>query len=144
MSRLGRSQRHHRRPRTIYALVFPLFGACYVGQSVDVEERAAQHRRPAGGWDGASFELVELETVEATEAEAVELEYAWRLVAQRQGFVIYGTPRVVVDPSRRATLSRRLKSWRRRWPKGAPSLAQPREGLWVSLGLMMAGLWLMW
>ena len=145
MSRhLGRSQRYHRRPRTIYALVFHGGQACYIGQSVDLDERVAQHRRPQGGWAGAPFEVVTLEVADATEAEAVELEYAWRLVAHRKGYFIYGKPGVVVDPRRRATLSRRFKSWVRRWPKDAPQASQPRVGLWVSLSLMLAGLWLMW
>lgn len=129
--RWGRSQRHHRRKRSIYALLFPSMRACYIGQSVDVDERVAQHRRPQGGWAGMPFEVVILETAEATEAEAVELEYAWRLVAKRQGLWVYGKPGVIVDPSRRATLGRRWKSWRRQWPGTAP--------WWHWKGLLLPG-----
>ena len=114
--RWDRSQRHHRRQRSIYALLFSHPKACYIGQSVDVDERVAQHRRPQGGWAGMAFEVIVLETALTTEAEAVELEYAWRLVAKREGFWVYGKPGVMVDPARRATLGRRWKSWRRRWP----------------------------
>jgi predicted GIY-YIG superfamily endonuclease len=142
--RLGRSQRHHRRPRTIYALILHQGHACYVGQSVDLNERVAQHRCPAGGWEGASFEVISLEVANTTEAEAVELEYAWRLVAVRKGYMVFGKPGAVVDPLRRATWSRRFKSWGRSWPSGSPMPQKKRDPFWVPLGLMMVGVWLMW
>ena len=89
------------------------------------------------------FEVVILETAEATEAEAVELEYAWRLVAKRQGLWVYGKPGVIVDPSRRATLTRRWASWRREWPGTLPwwhwrGLALPAGCAAV---VMLLGLW---
>lgn len=110
----GRSQKYHARPRHIYALLFEAAGCCYVGQTVDLHQRARQHQR--GDW-AQDFVLVPLALVQGTEAEAADHEMAWRLAAQRRGWRIYaGPPGVIVDPRRRATWSQRRLARRCRWP----------------------------
>lgn len=45
---LGRSEKYHALPRTLYALLFD-DGGCYVGQSTNPQQREKQHRSPKGG-----------------------------------------------------------------------------------------------
>lgn len=42
---LGRSEKYHALPRTLYALLFD-DGGCYVGQSSNPQQREKQHRSP--------------------------------------------------------------------------------------------------
>ena len=134
----GRDQGHRRRRRHIYALLFSN-GCCYIGQSVDPEQRARQHRGPQGGWR-FPFELVLLEEVVDTRLACEEHEYAWRLVAQRAGWRIYGRPPdVLVDPRRRTTPQRLALAQTLQWPP-----AHVRVSWWVrsACGLgALAGAW---
>lgn len=112
--RLGRSQKYHRRPRILYALMFAS-GYCYIGQTVDLRQREAQHRSPRGGWRH-DFEVVELATVHATEAEASDFERAWRLAAVSRGWRVYAKPPgIPCNPRLQARLKHVLLSWRLRW-----------------------------
>ena len=62
--------------------------------------------------------MAELATYECTQAEAEDLEYAWRAKAAAAGWRIYGKPPYMeVDPYKRLTLRRRLIAWRLRWPR---------------------------
>jgi hypothetical protein len=116
MRRWDRSQKYRARPRHLYALLFA--DGCYIGQSVNPQARAAQHRRPAGGWCGRRFRLVLLGTVNGSEAEAKDYEHAWRLKAQAHGWQVYALPPgIVCDPRRQATFKHRRISWTLRWPR---------------------------
>lgn len=42
---LGRSEKYHALPRTLYALLFD-DGGCYIGQSSNPQQREKQHRSP--------------------------------------------------------------------------------------------------
>jgi predicted GIY-YIG superfamily endonuclease len=97
----GRSQKYHRRTRHFYALLFA-DRSCYVGQTIALKRRWAEHRRV---WT-APFVPIELETMERTQADAEEHEYAWRFVAERRGFKVLGKPGVVVRARRRMTPAR--------------------------------------
>ena len=115
--RWKRDQKYHDRQRTIYALLFTN-GACYIGQSVDAQERLTQHRSPRGGWCGASFKMIELGMVNGTQLEGEDYEYAWRYKAFKAGWVVYGKPpNVVINPTRRMNLKRRFLALKLRWPK---------------------------
>ena len=46
--KLGRSEKYHTLPRTLYALLFD-DGGCYIGQSSNPQQREKQHRSPKGG-----------------------------------------------------------------------------------------------
>ncbi|EKT4094847.1 GIY-YIG nuclease family protein [Stenotrophomonas maltophilia] len=76
---LGRSEKYHALPRTLYALLFD-DGGCYVGQSSNPQQREKQHRSPKGGWH-RPFRFHALEVVTATRAEAEAYEQAWRVKA---------------------------------------------------------------
>lgn len=86
----GRSEKYHVRPRHLYALVFPE-GFVYIGQSVDLKTREAQHRAPSGGWN-REFEFLPLSTIEGTKADAEHHEVAWRTLAARKGWGVYARP----------------------------------------------------
>lgn len=128
--RLGRSERYHARPRTLYALLFD-DGGCYVGQSANPRQREAQHRSARGGW-GRPFRFHALETMQGTKAEAEAFEQAWRVVAQNAGWRIYGKPpRLAVNPRRR--LSPRVKAlvMQRRWPLEGRGLRTSERVVWL-------------
>ena len=132
---LGRSERHHARPRTLYALLFD-DGGCYVGQSADPRQREAQHRSRRGGW-GRPFRFHALEVMQGTKAEAETHEQAWRVLAQNAGWRIYGKPpRLAVNPHRRLSPRVRVLMMQRRWPLESRG-AVPSDGVnwwgWVVL-----------
>lgn len=113
----GRTQKYRTRPRHLYALLFQN-GACYIGQTVNLRTRLAQHRLPSGGWMGAQFELVHLGQVNGTQQQAEDHEYAWRYKAQSAGWIVYAKPpSIIIDASRRMTMKRRLLSLGMRWPR---------------------------
>ena len=113
----GRTQKYRARPRHLYALLFQN-GACYVGQTVNLKTRMAQHRQPSGGWMGAQFELVHLGQANGTQLHAEDHEYAWRYKAQNAGWIVYAKPpSIVIDATRRMTLKRRLLALGMRWPR---------------------------
>lgn len=118
MHRWGRSQKYHRRPRHLYALLFDN-GCAYIGQSVDLKEREQQHRRPAGGWCGKPFQCVPLGVIQGSEHQAQHYEHAWRHVAHTHGWTIYAKPPgMVVNHHRQMSLQRYLLAWTLRWPRG--------------------------
>lgn len=111
-----RDQKYHDRPRTLYALLFNN-GACYIGQSIDAQARLTQHHSPRGGWCGANFKMIVLGTVNGTQLEGEDYEYAWRYKAFKAGWVVYGKPpNVVINPTRRMNLKRRAVALTLRWP----------------------------
>lgn len=87
---LGRSEKYHALPRTLYALLFD-DGGCYIGQSSNPQQREKQHRSPKGGWH-RPFRFHALEVVTATRAETEAYEQAWRVKASREGWRIYAKP----------------------------------------------------
>lgn len=113
--RWGRSQKYHARERHLYALLFEN-GHAYIGQTVDLAQREAQHRRPAGGWGTAQFHFLPLGSVMGTEAVAKDYEHAWRHRAWKNGWAIYGKPGLRVNHKNQMTLKRYLLAWRLRWP----------------------------
>ncbi|WP_448478686.1 GIY-YIG nuclease family protein [Pseudoxanthomonas mexicana] len=133
---LGRSEKYHALPRTLYALLFD-DGGCYIGQSSNPEQREKQHRSHQGGWH-RPFRFHALEVVTATRAEAEAYEQAWRVKASREGWRIYAKPPgVVINPHRRATPHVRWLVMHRRWSLGTPS-KRPSESIrwwpWILVG----------
>ncbi|MBH1539546.1 GIY-YIG nuclease family protein [Stenotrophomonas maltophilia] len=130
---LGRSEKYHALPRTLYALLFD-DGGCYVGQSSNPQQREKQHRSRQGGWH-RPFRFHALEVVTATRAEAEAHEQAWRGEASRGGGRIYAKPPgIVVNPNRRATPHVRWLAHQRRWQLGTPGKAPSERvggGPWV-------------
>lgn len=95
---LGRSEKYHALPRTLYALLFD-DGGCYIGQSSNPQQREKQHRSPKGGWH-RPFRFHALEVVTATRAETEAYEQAWRVKASREGWRIYAKPPVKAPSER--------------------------------------------
>lgn len=132
--RWGRSQKYHRRQRLLYALLFAN-GYCYIGQTVDLAQRTSQHRGPSGGWRHL-FDVIELGSINGTEAEASDHERAWRLAAVSRGWAVYAKPPgIPCDPRRQARLKHVLLSWRLRWqwPHG-----YSRTFIWRSIDFLRA------
>ena len=69
----NRSQKYHKRTRYLYALFFDNEQAVYIGQSVDLKKRWAQHRSKVGKWN-RSFRPVELASYDMTQHEAEAME----------------------------------------------------------------------
>lgn len=133
---LGRSEKYHTLPRTLYALLFD-DGGCYIGQSSNPEQREKQHRSRQGGWH-RHFQFHPLEVVTATRAETEAYEQAWRVRASKEGWRVYAKPPgVVINPHRRATPHVRWLAMQRRWQLGTPVKA-PSERVgwwpWISVG----------
>ena len=150
MSRLGRSQRYHRRPRTIYALVFHGGQACYIGQAEDLNEAVERHCRPhADGWTGSGFDVIELEAVMATPHDAIELVQVWHVVAWRRGLSVLRVPCDPddpigqLDPARRPTWTQVFRSWTRPWPSGASRPLTVADRVWTLLTFAWAGVLLL-
>lgn len=134
--RWKRDQKYHARPRHLYALLFSN-GCAYIGQTVNLRQREQQHRRPAGGWGGKTFQCVHLGTLEDTEAVAVDFEHAWRHVAAEAGWRIYGKPPGVVVKHHRQMSARRYELARQlRWP----TTHRRRWSVWRWLGLGVVAL----
>lgn len=70
--------------RYIYLLVFA-GQRVYVGQSVNPVRRIKAHRRPSGGWSAPFLPLI-VYRIYGTEADGVDLEYAWRWCAYLNGW----------------------------------------------------------
>ena len=113
---MGRAQKYYKRRRYIYGLFFPT-GAVYIGQSVDPMRRTKEHLSPGGGWHGAQFRMRVLHEFKGTESDGQHLEGAYRLIAVRKGFKVYGLPHVFVNPFRRATIYQRAAALHLPWPK---------------------------
>lgn len=127
---LGRSEKYHALPRTLYALLFD-DGGCYVGQSTNPQQREKQHRSPKGGWH-RPFRFHALEVVTATRAETEAYEQAWRVKASREGWRIYAKPPGIVANPRTWAVARRCGlAHQRRWQLGTPVKApSERVGWW--------------
>jgi hypothetical protein len=127
---MGREQKYKARQRYFYALLFDN-GHCYIGQSTDLKRREREHRR---FWL-LDFRMLPLGSIEGTQADGEEHEYAWRYVASRQGWRVYGRNRAgetfLIDPRKRLTWKRRAIASRLRWP------ASERRGSPWRLGLVL-------
>lgn len=132
----GLSQKYHRRPRHLYALLFADH-RCYVGQTIELKRRWAEHRR---AWS-EPFMPIHLETTEGTQADAEEHEYAWRYVAEQRGFKVLGKPGVVVRVRRRMTSARYALASGRRWPREAGG--KMWNGWWwlLAIGIAVVAMW---
>lgn len=133
---LGRSEKYHALPRTLYALLFD-DGGCYIGQSSNPEQREKQHRSCQGGWH-RPFQFHALEVVTATRADTEAYEQAWRVRASKEGWRIYAKPPgIVINPHRRATPHVRWLAMQRRWSLGTPG-RRPSERIrlwpWLLVG----------
>lgn len=107
----GRSEKYHRRPRHLYALIFD-DRHVYVGQTIDLEQRRRQH---AKRWP-EPFTMLPLAVIEGTCADAVEHEYAWRLLAERRGLTVLADVGVTIRPHLRFTEARGRLADNLRWP----------------------------
>lgn len=133
---LGRSEKYHALPRTLYALLFD-DGGCYIGQSSNPQQREKQHRSRQGGWH-RPFQFHVLSVVTATRAEAEAHEQAWRVRASKEGWRVYAKPPgIVINPHRRATPHVRWLAHQCRWTLGTPS-RPPSEHIrwwpWILVG----------
>lgn len=142
--RWGRSQKYHARERYLYALLFE-DGHAYIGQTVDLAAREAQHRRPAGGWCGRSFHFLPLASIMGTEELAKDHEHAWRHRAWKNGWAILGKPGLRVDHRKQMTWKRYLIAWRLTWP-----VEYSRNWHWrlakasvTSVGALVVGYWML-
>ncbi len=140
---MGRAQKYYKRRRYIYGLFFP-HGAVYIGQSVDPMKRTKAHLSPAGGWGGAQFRMRVLYEFAGTESDGQHYEQAYRLVAVRKGFKVYGLPHVYVDPYRRATIYQRGDALRLKWPKDEVT-GSTMPWLWTCFCIVgLAAIYLLW
>lgn len=111
------SEKRQHRIRYIYALLFSN-NCCYIGQSVNLNRRLAQHKHRNGKWGRQKFYMVRLDKIKGTYTAAEDLECAWRCCAQRQGWTIYGLPpNIVVDPSRKLNRRRSQLLQTCVWPR---------------------------
>lgn len=106
-----KDQKLRRRIRYLYVLMFA-DQSCYVGQTVSLKHREAQHRQT---WN-KKFKMYKLCKMKGTYQEAEEYEYAWRYKAFQQGLLVHGAPDYHVDPTRRLTDLRKWLSQRLTWP----------------------------
>ncbi|MEL3953430.1 GIY-YIG nuclease family protein [Stenotrophomonas bentonitica] len=136
----NRSQKYHKRTRYLYALFFDNEQAVYIGQSVDLKKRWAQHRSKVGKWN-RSFRPVELASYDMTQHEAEAMEELWRCKAVQSGWRVFGLPPgILINPYRRAGLWKRWKARKLVWKTGRPEVAPakfPWKGLGIGLGVMM-------
>ncbi len=120
----------------MYALLFEN-GCCYIGQSTDLKRREHQHRHHSGGWLGQPFTMVPLSTINGTKAQAEDHEYAWRYVAVRNGWRVYGKP-----PNIRVNTVLRMNSRRHAIARQCSWPAQQRGGgffKWIALAAGLVG-----
>ena len=135
----GRSQKYYKRTRYLYALFFDHERAVYIGQSVDLKKRWAQHRSAAGKWN-RHFRPVELASYEMTQHEAERMEELWGCKAAQMGWRVYGLPPgIVINPYRRAGLWKRWKARKLEWKTGMTPAA-PSKFPWKALGLGLGAL----
>lgn len=136
----NRSQKYHKRTRYLYALFFDNEQAVYIGQSVDLKKRWAQHRSKAGKWN-RYFRPIELASYDMTQHEAEHMEELWRCKAVQSGWRVFGLPPgILINPYRRAGLWKRWKARKLVWKTGRPEVAPakfPWKGLGWGLGVMM-------
>jgi len=109
------TERFRRRKRHLYILRF-VSGHCYVGQTVAPRRRLLQHQRL---WR-KPFAMTLVGSVVGTYADAEHHEQAWRYLAHQRGHLIYASPGIVVNPTRRMTAERYALARQLRWitPKG--------------------------
>lgn len=141
----GRAQKHERRIRVLYALLFDT-GRVYIGQTTDSKRRTKEHQR---AW-ATPFRFVPLEEMTGTQSEAEDHEFAWRHRAASAGYVVVakswaGETFVISDTRNRMDEARWAIAGRLRWPKEL-RLRNPwawlRDWLfWQTAGL--AGCWML-
>ena len=135
--KLGRSEKYHALPRTLYALLFD-DGGCYIGQSSNPQQREKQHRSRQGGWH-RPFQFHVLSVVTATRAEAEAHEQAWRVRASKEGWRVYAKPPgIVINPHRRATPQVRWLALQCRWTLGTPRMRPSERTRWFPWILVAA------
>lgn len=134
-----RDQKYKNRTRYLYALRFAQ-GPVYVGQTVDLKARERQHRSPKGGWMGQPFTFEPLGSMVGTQAQAEDWEHAWRYVAARAGYVVWGLPPGIrVQPGRQMSPERHRIARGLRWPgAGTQGRVRQRKPWWLWLGLGVA------
>ena len=137
---MSRAQKYRTRRRHLYALLFDR-KRVYVGQTVDFGRRHNEHRRD---WC-YPFQMIELGSIDGTQAEAEEYEYAWRYRAGRSGFrVLCKSPSsndvFEINPRRRMTPERHQLANSLRWPVDHQIAWRwwPWMILAILLGLMLA------
>lgn len=114
---MSQAQKYHRRERTLYALLWKS-GRVYIGQTIEPKRREQEHRRL---WPDP-FDFVRLGTMQGTQLEAEDHEYAWRWLAHHAGFEVVaksrgGDPFVISNPKSRMTPERYAIAGRLRWPR---------------------------
>lgn len=134
--RYRRDQKYKNRTRHLYALRFEC-GPVYIGQTVDLQAREKAHRSPRGGWHGQPFTLQVLGSMEGTQAQAEDWEHAWRYVAARAGYVVWGLPPgIPVQPARQMSVERHRIARRLHWPGAAgPGRRGKTWWKWILVGL---------
>lgn len=115
----GRSQKYQRRQRFLYSLAW--HGPrprVYIGQTVDPQRREQQHRQ---AWSQHDFKFRVLGSMNGTQAQGEDWEYAWRYVAWRAGNevvakTIGGVAFTIRNPGRRMTPERYRIAAQCQWP----------------------------
>lgn len=112
---MGADQKYHVREGHLYALMFKS-GQVYIGQTVDMGRRQKQH---AKAW-AAPFEMIQLGTMQGTQAQGEDYEYAWRFRAAAEGYPVLaktwdGTV-FAIHPQMRMTSERQAIAKRCQWP----------------------------
>lgn len=114
---MERSQAYHPHTRSLYGLLWPETGQCYIGQTVDMDRRYREHQR---AW-GRPFTMVQLETMVGTREQAEDHEYAWRLKCSEAGWVPLGKTKegrvFILSPRQRMTPQRDAIARRCKWPR---------------------------
>ena len=133
---MSRAQKYRTRRRHLYALLFDR-KRVYIGQTIDLGRRHKEHRRD---WC-YPFQMIELGSIDGTQAEAEEYEYAWRYKAGRSGFrVLCKSPSsndvFEIDTKRRMTPHRHQLASSLRWPADQRS-AWPWWP-WIVLAMLLA------
>ena len=133
---MSRAQNYRTRRRHLYALLFDR-KRVYIGQTIDLGRRHKEHRHD---WC-SPFQMIELGSIDGTQAEAEEYEYAWRYRAGRSGFrVLCKSPSsnevFEINPKRRMTPERHQLASNLRWPSGHGS-AWPWWP-WIVLAILLA------
>lgn len=116
----GTQQMYRRRRRFLYSLLWNGGRRVYIGQTVSPAQREAQHRK---AW-AQPFVFRVLGSMEGTQEQGEDYEYAWRYTAHRAGCeviakAIGGSPFTVRNPRARMNAQRYQIARGCVWPVGA-------------------------